>query len=213
MRQRRLHYKEQVAAGQGKMAGMECSKTGKRVTRDPAGFTLAETMVGMAIFVIVMTGLITVFTMSMLSWKEGSRDLSLQGGGRLIIEKIVRGPGGRFGLREAAEGHITIDEDGRGITFLVDKNNPPTFTKADDTEQRIYLANNKVMYDPSTEEVGDEVPLVRLGRVEDISFELDGKAINVNLWMRETSETTHPSDVKLSTKVFLRKSEDPDTET
>jgi type II secretory pathway pseudopilin PulG len=177
------------------------------------GFTLSEMMVGLAIFVMIVAGLLTVFTMSMLSWKEGSRDLSLQGSGRLIIEKIVRGPGGRFGLREAAEEDVTIDEDGKGITFRVDKNNPPTFSKVDDTEVRIYFGENRVMYDPSTGEEGDEVPLVGFGRVADLQFEPDGKAIGVVLWMTETSQTTHASSVKLGTKVFLRKSENPDTET
>lgn len=170
-------------------------------------------MIALSIFVIIIGGLTSVFLMSIRAWKEGSRDLSLQSSGRLIIEKIVRGPGGRFGLREAAENDVTADEDGRGITFLVDTNNPPTFSKLDDTEMRFYLENERIMYDPSTEVQGDEVPIVSFGRVEDVKFEIDGKAVSIELWMSETSGIVNPSQVKLQTKVFLRKSEDPDTQT
>ncbi len=195
------------------MTQMTSSKTARRLPSPVRGFTLAEIMVAISIFAIIMAGLLSVFTMSMQAWKEGSRDLSLQSSGRLIIEKIVRGPGGRFGLREAAEDDVTVDEDGKGISFLVDRNNPPTYDKLDDTEVRIYLENDSIMYDPSTEISGDEVPLMSFGRVEDVQFQIDGKAVNVDLWMRETSATTNPSQVKFQTKVFLRKSDNPDTET
>ncbi len=195
------------------MTKMTNSRIAGWLPRGGQGFTLAEMMVAVFIFMIIMAGLLSVFTMSMQAWKEGSRDLSLQSSGRLIIEKIVRGPGGRFGLREAAEEGVTVDEDGKGITFLVDRNSPPTYGKGDDTEVRIYLENERMMYDPSTEVSGDEVPLISFGRVEDVRFQIDGKAVNVDLWMRETSQTTNPSQVKFQTKVFLRKSDNPDTET
>jgi type II secretory pathway pseudopilin PulG len=195
------------------MTKMTGSKTARRLPSSVRGFTLAETMVAICIFMIIMAGLLSVFTMSMQAWKEGSRDLSLQSSGRMIIEKIVRGPGGRFGLREAAEDDVTVDEDGKGITFFVDRNNPPTYDKLDDTEVKIYFENNSIMYDPSTQVYGDEVPLIRFGRVEDVQFQIDGKAVKIDLWMRETSDTTNPSQVKFQTEVFLRKSENPDTET
>ena len=186
-------------------------RNGSRQRRD--GFTLVETVMTVAIFAIVMGGLVSVLVMSMRSWKEGSRDLSLQSSGRLIIEKIVRGPTGRFGLREAAEDDVTADGDGKGITFYVDTNNPPTYSKLDDTEMRFYLENERIMFDPSTDVYGDEAPVVNFGRVEDVQFAVQGKAVTVDLWMRESSGIVHPSQVKFETKVFLRKSEDPDTET
>jgi type II secretory pathway pseudopilin PulG len=177
------------------------------------GFTLAETLLAASIAVVILGGLMSVFTMSLRAWKEGSRDVSVQSSARLIMENIVRGPGGRFGLREAAEEDITIDQDGRGICFLVDKNTPPTVTKSDDTSVKIYFEDGTIMYDPSTDTSWDETPIVRHGMVEDVQFQMDGRAVNVQLRMAEISGTTRPSQIKLQTKVFLRKSENPDTET
>ncbi len=189
------------------------SKTPSQPVGSARGLTLVETLVALGIAVIILGGLMSVFTMSMLAWKEGSRDISVQSSGRIIMEKIVRGRGGRFGLREAAEGDVTLDEDGKGIAFLVDKNTPPTYTGLDDTEIRIYFQDGAVIYDPSTEVFGDEVPIVGHGQVDDIQFGMEGRAVQIQLWMRETSATTNPSQVKFQTRVFLRKSDDPDTET
>ncbi len=197
----------------GFYTAMTRTEPGARQYRSAGGFTLGETMVGLFIFMIIMAGLLTVFTMSMLAWKEGSRDINLQSAGRLIIEKLMRGPGGRFGLRESAEDDVTVDNDGKGITFSVDKNDPPTFSKDDDTEARFYFQSERMMYDPSTGIVGDEVPVLARGRVEDVQFQQNGKALTINLWLTETSQTTHPSHVQFQTKVFLRRSGDPDSET
>jgi prepilin-type N-terminal cleavage/methylation domain-containing protein len=195
------------------MVEMESAETERRPVRPTGGFTLVEMIVAISIAVVVMGGLLSVFIMSLRAWKEGSRDLSLQSSGRLIIEKIVRGPGGRFGLREAAENDVAADEDGKGIRFSVDKNNPPTYSKLDDTELRIYLEGNRIMYDPSTGVQGDEVPIVGFGPVKDVRFTVNEKAVTVELWMSDTSGSIHPSQVKVATTVFLRKSEDPDTQT
>jgi len=194
-------------------AEMTGSRLHRRFRKAVGGFTLVEAMVGFAITVAIAGAIMSVFLMSLRSWKEGSRDLSVQSSGRLIMEKIVRGPGGRFGLREAAEGSVTVDPDGKGITFLVDKNNPPTYEESDDTQVRIYLLANSIIYDPSTAVHGDEVPIVSFGRVDNLRFEIDGKAVNIELFMREMSGTTNPSQVKFRTKAFLRKSADADTET
>ncbi len=191
-----------------------CKRTGAGDSwRAPDGFTLGETMVALLIFVIIIAGLMTVFTMSMLAWKEGTRDLALQSSGRLILEKIIRGPGGRFGLAESADGDVTVETGGKGIRFRVDRNNPPTYYGGDDVESRVYFQDNQMMYDPSTSISGNEVPLVSFGRVEDVQFQLSGKAVSIDLSMTETSQTTHSSHVRFRTKAFLRKSEDPDTQT
>ncbi len=196
-----------------RMVEMETSEPDRRPARAVGGFTLVEMIVALSIALIVIGGLLSVFIMSLRAWKEGSTDLSLQSSGRLIIEKIVRGPGGRFGLREAGENDVAADDDGKGIRFSVDKNNPPTYSKLDDTELRIYLQGNRIMYDPSADVQGDEVPIVGFGPVKDVRFTVNGKAITVELWMSDGSGSLHPSQVKVATTVFLRKSEDPDTET
>jgi hypothetical protein len=95
----------------------------------------------------------------------------------------------------------------------VDRNNPPTYDGGDDVQSRVYFQGNQMMYDPSTSISGNEVPLVSFGRVEDVQFQLSGKAVSIDLSMTETSQTTHSSHVRFRTKVFLRKSEDPDTQT
>jgi type II secretory pathway pseudopilin PulG len=193
-----------------KINNTERSEMQPRAGRSLRAFTLVETLVAVLIFTIIAAGLMAVFSMSLHAWKEGGMDISLQSSGRLIIEKIVRGPAGLFGLREAGEGDVTVDTDGRGITFLVDQNTDPTFSRLDDTEVRIYFQEDKIIYDPSSEFVGDELPIVSFGKVEDVLFEVSGSTVNVELWMRDTSGDVHPSKVKLQTKVFLRKSRDPD---
>jgi type II secretory pathway pseudopilin PulG len=192
---------------------MKGTKQGSQPFPAVSGFTLTETLVAASIAMIVLAGVVSVFFMSMRAWKEGSGDVSVQSSGRLIIEKIVRGRGGRFGLREAAEGDVTVDENGKGITFLVDKNTPPTYESSDDTPVRVYFYKGSIIYDPSTQSYGDEVPIVRFGAVEDLEFKIEGAAVHINLRMRETSQITNPSQVKFQTKVFLRRSNDPDTET
>jgi len=185
-------------------------RAGNRATD---GFTLSETMVGIFVSTLALAALMTIFSMSLHAWNDGSVDLSLQSGGRLIMEKIVRGPSGLFGLREAGEGDVTVDVSGKGITFLVDKNTQPTFSRHDDTQLRIFHQDGRVMYDPSSEFVGDEVPLVSFGQIEDIRFEVNGNQVKIELWMGDTPSQGPASRVKLQTKVYLRKSRDPDRAT
>ena len=185
-------------------------RAGNRATD---GFTLSETMVGIFVSTLALAALMTIFSMSLHAWNDGSVDLSLQSGGRLIMEKIVRGPSGLFGLREAGEGDVTVDVSGKGITFLVDKNTQPTFSRHDDTQLRIFYQDGRVMYDPSSEFVGDEVPLVSFGQIEDIRFEVNGNQVKIELWMGDTPSQGPASRVKLQTKVYLRKSRDPDRAT
>jgi type II secretory pathway pseudopilin PulG len=185
---------------------------GRRGSRDRAAsaFTLAEMMVAIFVSTLALAALMTLFAMSLHAWNDGSVDLSLQSSGRLIMEKIVRGPSGLFGLREAGEEDVTVDANGKGITFLVDKNTEPTFTREDDTQLRIFYLDGRVMYDPSSEFVGDEVPLASFGRVEDICFEVNGNEVKIELWMGETASQGPAARVKLQTKVYLRKARDPD---
>jgi len=191
----------------------QCQARKRATNRMVAAFTLSETMVGIFVSTLALAALMTIFSMSLHAWNDGSVDLSLQSGGRLIMEKIVRGPSGLFGLREAGEGDVTVDDNSKGITFLVDKNTQPTFSRHDDTQLRIFYQDGRVMYDPSSEFVGDEVPLVSFGQVEDIRFEVNGNQVKVELWMGDTPSQGPASRVKLQTKVYLRKSRDPDRAT
>ncbi len=170
------------------------------------GFTLSEILIASAIAVIILAGLIAIYIMSLQTWSEGSSDAYLERNGNLIMEQLIRGRRGRYGLREATTGSIVIDADGNGITFGVDKNNTPTATTWDDTTCRFYLSNNRVMYDPDTSVPGDEEAVNTKGNVENITFRRENNYIKIQLTMKEQiSFSQRILTLDLNTYVFMRR--------
>lgn len=173
--------------------------------KNNSGFTLAELLIASSISVLVAISILAVFAMTNRTWREASANVVLQSNGRLILSQIASGSHGRFGLREANNSTISIENEGRSVKFAVDKNDTPTYIEDDDTNCMYYFSNNRVWYDPDTENTGDEYPLVPNGRVENISFSKNSSCINVDLTMKDYGSTRADAYVKLNTSIFLRK--------
>jgi len=173
--------------------------------RNNSGFTLAELLIASSIAVLVSISILSVFAMTNRTWREASANVVLQSNGRLILNQIAAGSHGRFGLREANYGTIAVEDQGRAVRFVVDKNDDPTYSENDDVTCRYYFNNNRIWYDPDTNNDGDENPLVPNGKVENILFTMNSSCINVELTMKDYGSTRADAYVKLNTAIFLRK--------
>jgi len=171
------------------------------------GFTLTEMLVAMVTSVMLIGGVWLVYLASMRSWLEGSRNAGLERTAGMILEKIVRGPYGRFGLREADIGEVQVSESGDSVTYLVDKNDPPTTWNNDDTISRYYQSGTQVIYDPDTSVEGDEQVLNSFGDVEQLTFSLNGELLTARLVLTaEAARTTARRLVtRMQTNMFFRK--------
>ena len=172
------------------------------------GFTLVEVITASSIALVVLAGVIMIMIMALNAWAVGTADVRLERSGTMIMEKIARGISGRFGLREAHAKSIVIDEDARGVTFAVDKNEDPTVTTDDDTTVRIYFEKDsrRVMYDTDADKQGKDIELSMEGGVEDIRFRRIGDVLNINLMMTDTvTSSIKKMQMQCSTSLFLRK--------
>ena len=177
--------------------------------KNNSGFTLVEILIASTISMVLLGGIMAVFLTSLNVWVMGSTDMSLERYGTLTLEKIVRGMGGRYGLREANGSTIAIDADGNGITFTVDKNDPPTSSAGDDTTVRVYLdpSNGNMMYDPDTSIAGNAFNISREGVVRDITFTQNGDVISVDVWLsQDVTPSSRTVEMRFQTSVSVRKS-------
>jgi prepilin-type N-terminal cleavage/methylation domain-containing protein len=112
---------------------------GKR--RPSRGFTLPEAVIALAIFLLLSAAVVSVYLMSLRSWREGSAQVSLQRKLAAAMQRIVQGERGQsesrqHGLREASS--VTI-VDAQTIEFT---------SGVDGVTRRIYLHGNELIYDP-----------------------------------------------------------------
>jgi prepilin-type N-terminal cleavage/methylation domain-containing protein len=165
-----------------------------------AGFTLVEVMVASLIGLLVLAAVIAIQMMSTRTFAEGSADAKLERAGNLVLEKIVRGPSGQYGLREARLGTVCVSEGPMGyITFQVDRNDPPTFDTTDDTQSAVYLDYEGVItYDPDTSICGDEVALNAGARVAQMIVSKDKNSVTIELVLQET---VHPFESTMEVRV------------
>jgi len=175
--------------------------------RQENAFTIAEMMIVIITSVMLIGGVLMVYIMSMRSWKEGSINTGLERTAAIIMEKIVRGPSGRFGLREADVGMVQISETGNSVTFAVDKQDPPTQWYSDDVTSRYYHAGTQAIYDPNVLISGDEIVLNRFGEVEDIDFSLSGYVVTARIVMTADAPRTTSRRLvaRIQTDIFFRK--------
>ena len=177
--------------------------------RDTRGFTLVEVLVASALAIIIMGGIITLFLTSIETWKVGAAEVKIERNGSLALEKMVRGSGGTSGLREANPRSVVIYAGGAGITFSVDKNDPPTSTLSDDTTVRIYFEaeNNNLIYDPDVFVANDEFIIVEDGSVAELNFSKTGDVIDINVrFFEQVTPRGRSVDMQFNTSVALRKS-------
>lgn len=171
------------------------------------GFTIAEMMVSMIAAVMLIGGVWLIYLMSMRSWAEGSRNAGLERSAGIVIEKIVRGANGRFGIREADIGTVQVSVSGDSVTFMVDRNDPPTAWNSDDVTSRYYKLGTMVMYDPDTSVAGDELVLNRFGDVEELLFSLSGEVLTAKVVLTADAPRTTSRRLvtRMKTDIFLRK--------
>jgi prepilin-type N-terminal cleavage/methylation domain-containing protein len=171
------------------------------------GFTLVEMMVTLIAAVMLIGGVYLVYLMAIRSWQEGSVNVSLERTAGIIMDKIVRGVNGRFGLREADIGTVQVSSDGHSVTYMVDKHDPPTAWNSDDLTARYYQVATGVWYDPNTSVAGDEIGLNRFGDVQSLDFSLSGYVLTARLVLTKAAPRTtqHVLSVRMQTDIFLRK--------
>lgn len=171
------------------------------------GFTLAEMMVAVLIAGLVIGAAISIQMMSTRTFAEGSVDAKLERAGNLALEKIVRGPSGQYGLREARLDTVYVSEGPMGyITFQVDRNNPPTFDTSDDTQSAVSLGYDGVItYDADTSVYGDEVAVNSGAFVSQMNVSEDNDSVSIELVLQETVQPFDSTmEVRVSTAVKPR---------
>ncbi len=177
------------------------------MVRQQHGFTLLEVVFTLIVAVMLIGGVFLVYLMSIRSWEEGARNASLERTAGIIVEKIVRGVNGRFGLREADVGTLQVSADGHSVNFLVDKHDPPTSWTSDDTTSRFYQVGTRLWYDPNTAVASDEIPLNRFGDVQSLDFSLSGYVLKIKLALTAAAPrtTSRRLSVRMETDVYFRK--------
>jgi prepilin-type N-terminal cleavage/methylation domain-containing protein len=176
--------------------------SGKETTamRSNRGFTLAEIMVAVLIGGLVIGAVIAIQMMSTRTFAEGSADAKLERVGNLALDKIVRGPSGQYGLREARLDTVYVSEGPLGyITFQVDRNDPPTFDTSDDTQSAVYLDyEGTITYDPDTGVYGDEIALNAGAPAAQMNVSKDNNSVSIELVLQET---VHPFGSTMEVRV------------
>lgn len=106
--------------------------------------TLAEIVIATTIMVFVLMGILSVYFMiSDINDYETIRTNELNES-YLAMERILRGPAGNDGLREA-------------ILMTINSPSDISFTTLSGVTKRFYLSNNKIYYSPSGEVIADDV--------------------------------------------------------
>ncbi len=113
----------------------------RRPLRSARGFTLPEVVIALGVFLLLSAAVVSVYLMSLRSWREGSAQVSLQRKLAAAMQRIVQGERGRsegrqHGLREASS--VTI-VDAQTVEFT---------SGIDGVTRRVYLHGNELVYDP-----------------------------------------------------------------
>lgn len=155
------------------------------------GFTLIELSIVMLIIVLVIGGVMFVYTMSTTAWKEGSAQIILQREGSIAMEKMVRGINGTNGIREAGSALTSVSNTKIEYTSGID-----------DRERSFRLSGSEIKYDPNTIDPND-VELIIAEHVTGLEFTISGDIVTIELSLMD-EVVDRPINVDLSTNVRLR---------
>ena len=175
--------------------------------KSKAGFTLMEMLVASMLGVLVLAAVMTLQMMSTRTFAEGTTDARLERLGNMILERIVRGPSGQYGLREARFDTLQVYESAWPcISYMVDRNDPPTFDTSDDTECSIYVDyEGRIIYDPDTSVDNDEVALNNQPVVHEMNVTKQPGRVDIELVLQETVQPfASVMQVRVSTSVHPR---------
>lgn len=173
--------------------------------RSAQGFTLVELLVAIAVFVVLMSIVASIFISGLRTRAEGAESLSLEREGSIILERIVRGIYGKGGLREGNSGTLAVGDDGSSIWFDVDRNAYPTKSRADDTTSLVYLLDGDVYYRPDT--TSDVIECISGGEGHVEALQFTYVPVQVNMTMKLSSSlpgTDRKAFIHLTKSVNLR---------
>lgn len=139
-------------------------------TTSRAGFTLIEILIAIAIFLVVMTIVMSVFIAGLRTRAEGAANMALEREGSVILERIMRGLYGAGGLREAQRDTVTVGSSGDTVRFNVDRNEYPTSGTSDDTTSLIYFLSGEVYFRADVDGADAERISGAEGHVESLQF-------------------------------------------
>jgi len=125
-----------------------CSLADRRVSAR-AGFTIAEVMVAMAIFVFTALALHAIYMMGSVIGEEGAANVDLQTDAYIAMEKITRGINGRSGVREARWVDPAL------LPQRLD------YIDATLVPRAFYSVGTNLMYDPDRNVAGNEIIIAR----------------------------------------------------
>jgi prepilin-type N-terminal cleavage/methylation domain-containing protein len=107
------------------------------------GFTLAETMMAVAVFSMVMAGAAGAFSIGLKSWRNTTSFMDASCRASTALSRIAYGVNGECGLRAAFSPVTVVANDGNWtITFTVPKGTAGTDTQT-----------NRIRYNSSTETI------------------------------------------------------------
>ncbi|MBU4342967.1 MAG: prepilin-type N-terminal cleavage/methylation domain-containing protein [Candidatus Omnitrophica bacterium] len=116
------------------------------------GFTLVETLVALAILMVVFTALAISCVTAQRLWMGGFIQIAFQSRGRVVLEQMA-------GDLRSSTGATALNNGDR-IRFVTDPNRTPQ-TASDDITSEYYLSNTDIMYDPDITIAGDEISVLR----------------------------------------------------
>ncbi len=170
-----------------------------------AGFTLIEILIAIAIFVVVMTIVMSVFIAGLRTRAEGAANMALEREGSVILEQIMRGLRGVGGLREAHRDSVRIGVNGSVVLFDVDLNDYPTSKRSDDTTSLIYLLNGEVYYQAEQYSAETEQISGADGHVESLQFTRTSDGLDIEIKLStELPVTDRRAFIHLTKSVSMR---------
>ena len=162
------------------------------------GVTLVEVLVVSVIMVIILTGALTVYLMSETAWRESTARARLQRNASIIMEKMIRGAEGVYGIRNS-KAINTPNVTPPAVDYEV------VFTGIDNKNRKFYRSGSGsgdeiIYYDP------DESPTTSTFAedINSLTFErLTTERLRIGLSMFQTVKDKDIS-ISLSTDVTIR---------